>query len=61
MPIIWVYVNHYDIYELPTSIAYASESLKTFVELSRSDRRSSLIYVMTRFSVAKKLPWLTCA
>ena len=58
MPIIWLYVNHYDIYELPTS---ASESLKTFVELSRSDRRSSLIYVMTRFSVAKKLPWLTCA
>ena len=47
MPIIWVYGNHYDIWELLTSIAYASDYLKTFVVLSRSDRRSSLVYVVT--------------
>ena len=62
MPIIWVYGNHYDIWELLTSIAYASENLKTFADLSRcSDRRSSLVYVVTLFSVAKELPWLTYA
>ena len=63
MPIIWVYGNHYDIWELLilnkllcyvtlryvtlTSIAYASENLKTFADLSRcSDRRRSLVYVV---------------
>ena len=44
MPIIWVYGNHYDIWENLTSIAYASENLKRFVDLSRSDRRSSLVF-----------------
>ena len=50
MPVIWVYGNHYDIWELLTSIAYASENLKTFVDLSWfSDRRSSLaaVYAVT--------------
>ena len=48
MPIIWVYGNHYDIWELLTSIAYASENSKTFADLSRcSDRRSSLVYAVT--------------
>ena len=48
MPVIWVYGNHYDIWELLTSIAYASENLKTFGDLSRcSDRRSLLVYVVT--------------
>ena len=48
MPIIWVYGNHYHIWEPLTSIAYAFENLKTFVDLSRcSDRRSSLVYVVT--------------
>ena len=31
MPIILVYGSHYDIWEGLTSIAYASECLKTFV------------------------------
>ena len=62
MPIIWVYGNHYDIWELLTSIAYASENLKTFADLSGcSDRRSSLVYAVTWFSFAKKIPWLTYA
>ena len=48
MPIILVYSNHYDIWELLTSIAYASENLKTFVDLSRcSDSRRGLVYVLT--------------
>ena len=35
-------------YVMLTSIAYASENLKTFADLSRcSDRRSSLVYVVT--------------
>ena len=44
-----------------TSIAYASENLKTFADLSRRDRRRSLFYEVTWFSIAKKLPWLTYA
>ena len=35
MPIIWVYGNHYDIWGLLTSIAYASENVQTFADLSR--------------------------
>ena len=63
MPIIWVYGNHYDIWELQTSIAYSSENLKTFADLSRgSDRRRSLFYVVTWSSIAKKTTaWLTYA
>ena len=35
-------------YVMLTSIAYASENLKTFADLSRcSDRRRSLVYVVT--------------
>ena len=51
-----VWPGLYDIWELLTSIVYASENLKTFVDLSRcSDRGSSLVYVMTWFSNAKKI------
>ena len=51
MPIIWVYGNHYDIWEHPTSIAYASENLKRFVDLSR------IVVVRLFFSTAeKKIP-----
>ena len=55
MPIIWVYGNHYDIWELLTSIAYAFQKLTTFVDLSRCrDRRSSLVYAVTWFRIAEK-------
>ena len=48
MPINWVYGNHYDIWELLTSIAYAPEDFKTFGDLSQcSDRRNSLVYIVT--------------
>ena len=50
--------------KLLTSIAYASENLKTFADLSRcSDRRSSLVYIKlcSDLVLLKKIPWLTYA